>query len=269
MRTKANSSEAPSFLQKTYDMLSNEENFDIVSWTQDGTAFVIKDKKEFCLSILPKYFKHSNLASFVRQLNMYDFHKVRRSGSEDIFKHPLFVRHNPEFLKEIKRKTSPVNWPVVPSNTLSKPELAPILKRMMDLHISNQESEHMIKKLEEKVEELTSQKQALTMQFWETQERMKQIEQAIVILAGFIRSDGGEIARYIKNEMPGRLKSIENDIPAPVKKRKLEQLSVEELLEIPKDQVKNTETPKNMMENHVPDIFEVNSDESLEFLLES
>eukprot|EP00358_Blepharisma_japonicum_P001798 CAMPEP_0202951686 /NCGR_PEP_ID=MMETSP1395-20130829/32847_1 /ASSEMBLY_ACC=CAM_ASM_000871 /TAXON_ID=5961 /ORGANISM="Blepharisma japonicum, Strain Stock R1072" /LENGTH=70 /DNA_ID=CAMNT_0049659509 /DNA_START=434 /DNA_END=643 /DNA_ORIENTATION=- len=70
------------------------------------------------------------------------------------------------------------------------------------------------------------------MQFWETQERMKQIEQAIVILAGFIRSDGGEIARYIKNEMPGRLKSIEDDALAPVKKRKVEQLSVEELLEI-------------------------------------
>ncbi len=57
-------------------MLEDTSFSNVVSWGPQGDCFVVKDMNEFTKSILPRMFKHSNFASFVRQLNKYDFHKV-------------------------------------------------------------------------------------------------------------------------------------------------------------------------------------------------
>lgn len=37
---------------------------------QTGNTFVIKNQIDFAKTILPNYYKHNNIASFIRQLNM-------------------------------------------------------------------------------------------------------------------------------------------------------------------------------------------------------
>ena len=71
------------FIAKTWSLLEDQSVNHIVRWSEKGNTFIIKNKQLFCKDILPKYFKHSNFTSFVRQLNMYDFHKVRGSRFEN------------------------------------------------------------------------------------------------------------------------------------------------------------------------------------------
>ena len=68
----------------------------------DG-GVVLDDLKAFSSIVLPKYFKHNNFNSFVRQLHTYGFHKIE--STEGIcFQHENFRFGFPELLKNIKRK---------------------------------------------------------------------------------------------------------------------------------------------------------------------
>ena len=58
----------PKFLKKIFHILEENKHNELVSWTHDGLAIVIKKPTEFAENILPLYFKHNNFASFIRQV---------------------------------------------------------------------------------------------------------------------------------------------------------------------------------------------------------
>lgn len=58
---------------------------------------MIKDVNKFQQIVLPRYFRHNKINSFIRQLNMYGFHKSRADHSKSVFSHPLFLRDREYF----------------------------------------------------------------------------------------------------------------------------------------------------------------------------
>ncbi len=109
------SANVPAFLAKLWKLVDDPDTNSMISWSPEGTSFVIHNQAEFTQSLLPYYYKHSNMASFVRQLNMYGFHKVvgvdsgglKSEKQEEMeFAHPCFLRGMEHLLEKIKRKVA-------------------------------------------------------------------------------------------------------------------------------------------------------------------
>lgn len=77
--------EVPEFLQKLYEVVHDRSIDHIISWNSNGNIILIKNEPLFESQILRNVFKATKLLSFVRQLNMYGFYKVKQYSSEKNF----------------------------------------------------------------------------------------------------------------------------------------------------------------------------------------
>ncbi|XP_020026584.1 heat shock factor protein 1 isoform X3 [Castor canadensis] len=111
-------SNVPAFLTKLWTLVSDPDTDTLICWSPSGNSFHVFDQGQFAKEVLPKYFKHNNMASFVRQLNMYGFRKVvhieqggllKPERDDTEFQHPCFLRGQEQLLENIKRKVTSVS----------------------------------------------------------------------------------------------------------------------------------------------------------------
>ncbi|KAJ8961265.1 hypothetical protein NQ318_008949 [Aromia moschata] len=122
----------PLFLKKLWKMVNDQEAEDIIGWNSTGDGFVIYDQLQFITKLLPQYFKHNNMASFIRQLNFYDFHKVSSIDKDEIhFSHNCFLKDLPETLIFIKRKCVSMRSKL--TNSVKEEELSELLSGVKEL----------------------------------------------------------------------------------------------------------------------------------------
>ncbi|KAG0374874.1 hypothetical protein BGX24_009825, partial [Mortierella sp. AD032] len=106
------------FVDKLFKMVEDPSIQHLISWAKEGDMFYVYNCVELSDTILPRFFKHNNWQSFVRQLNMYGFHKIYRYDRESTlnrkrpesqrwqFYHPQFQRDFPHLRANIKRKSA-------------------------------------------------------------------------------------------------------------------------------------------------------------------
>lgn len=104
----------PAFLNKLFCMVNDPGSDGLIHWAPSGTSFLVSRQEEFAKEVLPRFFKHNNFSSFVRQLNMYGFHKIPHlqhgalvtDGQEETweFSNPNFQRNQPDLLCLVTRK---------------------------------------------------------------------------------------------------------------------------------------------------------------------
>ena len=82
-RKSMNDSKSDKFLLKLYEILNDEQYNKIIHWSQNGSYIVISNVYALTKKILPIFFNHQNYSSFVRQLNMYNFHKIRTNPDKN------------------------------------------------------------------------------------------------------------------------------------------------------------------------------------------
>ncbi|KAM7171898.1 heat shock factor protein 2 isoform 2-T2 [Macrochelys suwanniensis] len=188
MKQQPASAGVPAFLSKLWALLGEAPSNQLITWSQNGQSFLVLDEQRFAKEILPKYFKHNNMASFVRQLNMYGFRKVvhvdsgivklERDGPVE-FQHPYFKQGRDDLLEHIKRKVSSSR---PEENKIRQEDLSKIISSAQKVQIKHETIESRLSALKRENESLWREVAELRAKHLQQQQVIRKIVQFIVTL---------------------------------------------------------------------------------------
>ncbi|KAG0484647.1 hypothetical protein HPP92_008726 [Vanilla planifolia] len=205
---EGSSNSPPPFLLKTYEMIDDSTTDSIVAWSNSGDSFIVRNLTIFSRDLLPKYFKHNNFSSFVRQLNTYGFKKMDPEqwefGNED------FIRGQKHLLKNIHRRK-----PVHSHSLQSQASAASLPLSETERH-----------ELEGKIERLKHDKGALLLELNKHAEQQSVVETEIISLEEKIQvllNRQRDIMDFLSHivHIPGFLSNLFHQPEIHAKKRRL------------------------------------------------
>ncbi|KAK6146692.1 hypothetical protein DH2020_020561 [Rehmannia glutinosa] len=169
VKSVENGTSLPPFLVKCYEMVNDDSTNELISWSESNDSFIIWDESRFSSQLLPKYFKHSNFSSFVRQLNIYGFRKIDTDHWQ--FANEAFIKGQKHLLKNISRRKQPQN-PVQKKSPQHK-----------DTEPTQQSEEDKAIALWKEVEILKTHKNALTQELKKLHQHQQTSKSKMLLLA--------------------------------------------------------------------------------------
>ena len=89
---RVSSRKEPTFPMKLHQMLSDPDAEGVIVWLPHGRAWKLVKADQFERVLLPRYFDHGNISSFMRQVNGWDFRRVVKGVDEQSYYHEVRIR---------------------------------------------------------------------------------------------------------------------------------------------------------------------------------
>ncbi|KAK0579626.1 hypothetical protein LWI29_028854 [Acer saccharum] len=207
---QGSSNSLPPFLAKTYEMVEDHLSDSVVSWSSSNKSFVVWNPPEFARDLLPRFFKHNNFSSFIRQLNTYGFRKVDPEQWE--FANEDFIRGQPQLLKNIHRR-KPVHSHSTPNLQVQGSSLTDLERQSLKDDIERLKNEREMLMSELKSHEQERKGFELQMQLLKERfQNMEQKQQKMVSL----------VARTLQK--PGIASNLGSQLETHNRKRRLQRI---------------------------------------------
>ncbi|KAJ4844273.1 hypothetical protein Tsubulata_009822 [Turnera subulata] len=206
--SQGNPNSLPPFLTKTYEMVDDASTDSVVSWSQSNKSFIVWNPPEFARDLLPRFFKHNNFSSFIRQLNTYGFRKVDPEQWE--FANEDFIRGQPHRMKNIHRR-KPVHSHSI--QTLQGQGSGPLSDS------ERQSLKDDIERLKHEKEELISELQSYEQERQEYKVQMQALKEKLQQMEKRQQSMVSSVARVLQK--PGLALSLVPQLEGHDRKRRL------------------------------------------------